>query len=111
MFTNIQWGDYQLTIDCGNDSVCSALSQWIQFPEPVSVPAHPSHSELGATIFGLKEQLTDYAANYITLKDEFVTFKANYDTHTFENMVSALRKELTNKIGEALNSNGECARD
>ncbi len=112
VFTNIQWGDYQLMIGCGNNSVCSALSQWIQFPEPVSVPAHPSHSELGATIFGLKEQLADYAANYTTLKDEYVTLKANYDTHTPEDIVSALREELTNKI-EALHSDSdsECARD
>ena len=37
--------------------MCSALSQWIHFPEPVSVPAHPSYSELSKTIFGLKADL------------------------------------------------------
>ncbi len=58
VFTNIQWGEYQLMIDCEDDSVCSALSQWIDFPDPVSVPAHPPYSELSKTISDLQEKVT-----------------------------------------------------
>ena len=73
VFTNIQWGEYQLIIGCVLDSVCSALSQWIQFPNPVSVAAHPSYSNLSAIIFGLKEQLADCSTSTVATKAPVTT--------------------------------------
>ena len=70
---NIQWGEYQLIIGCGDDSVCSALSQWIRFPDPVSVAAHPSYSNLSAIIFGLKEQLADCSTSTVATKAPVTT--------------------------------------
>ncbi len=110
VFTNIQWGDYQLIIGCGNNSVCSALSQWIHFPEPVSVPAHPSYSELGATMFGFKKTVADYKAVQDALKADYDNLKevnkhlqerVYFLSSNLTNMISALRAEL---------HNGECAR-
>ncbi len=57
VFHDIQWGEYQLIIGCGNDSVCSTLSQWIHFPKPVSVSAHPSYSQLSGIIVKLKNEV------------------------------------------------------
>ena len=61
MFTNIQWGEYQLIVDCGDDSVCLTLKHLIHFPEPVSVAVHPSFSELSVIIVDLKAQLAKYS--------------------------------------------------
>ncbi len=61
VFTNIQWGEYQLIIDCGEDSVCLTLKHWIHFPEPVSVAVHPLFSELSVIIVDLKAQLAKYS--------------------------------------------------
>ena len=109
VFTNIQWGDYQLTIGCGNNSVCSALSQWIDFPEPVSVAAHPSLPEIGATIFDLKKTVADYN----TIKDDDKNLQekvASLSSHSdyLTDMVSVLIVEIAEL--KALH-NGECARD
>ncbi|XP_064387814.1 location of vulva defective 1-like isoform X1 [Halichondria panicea] len=95
VFTNIQWGDYQLTIGCGNNSVCSALSQWIDFPEPVSVAAHPSLPEIGATIFDLKKTVADYN----TIKDDDKNLQekvASLSSHSdyLTDMVSVLIVEI-----------------
>ncbi len=65
MFHDIQWGEYQLIIDCGDDSGCSALSQWIHFPEPVSVSAHPSYSQLSERIVDLEAKLAAAVKNNV----------------------------------------------
>ncbi len=65
MFPDIQWGEYQLIIGCGDDSVCSTLSQWIHFPEPVSVSAHPSYSQLAERIVNLEAKLAAAVKNTV----------------------------------------------
>ena len=92
VFHDIKWGEYQLIIGCGNDSVCSALSQWIHFPEPVSVSAHPPYSQLSETIFKLNRTIID-------LKRKLAYCSAN--SSNLQGNVTALQKKLKN--------NCECA--
>ncbi len=49
--------------------MCLTLNHRIHFPEPVSMPAHPSISELAVTVFDLNRKLADSNTNYTNLHD------------------------------------------